>query len=165
MADYRRRRRRRRGHLGVERRSGRIHPLFLLLTAVGVVAIAFATLCPLELRPRLGDANVERFGAYFIVGFTAALAAPRRVTLVSVSLVVLAFGLEAAQRLAPGRDAVLTDAVVKGFGAMLGAQIGVMTFAGRRWLRGATQAYRASRRARRGGMRLQPNLPPTLSRL
>jgi hypothetical protein len=159
MAEHRRRRRR--GHTGFERRSGRPHPLFLALTAAATAAIAFWTLCPLSLRPHMASPDLERFAAYFILGVAAALAAPRRVTLVSISLVALAFGLEAAQRLAPGRDGLVGDAVVKGFGALLGAQCGVMTFAARRWLSRTWPGYRGSRLSRRAAGRLQTGLRPS----
>jgi hypothetical protein len=127
---------------GVERRKPKINPMFAGLAGLGILAIAYATLCPIGLRPHLASANTERFGAYFVLGFIAALAAPRRISVISVLIVLLAFGLEAAQLIIPSRDAALNDAIVKGFGGMVGAQCGVMTFSARRWLMRVAQPPR-----------------------
>ena len=47
-------------------------------------------------------------------------AAGRQAMGATIAIMALAFGLEAAQRLAPGRHAVLADAVVKAFGGVSG---------------------------------------------
>ncbi|HUO23476.1 MAG TPA: hypothetical protein VMU59_13250 [Caulobacteraceae bacterium] len=151
--------RRRKSYGGQERRATRIYPRYLVLAILGAVGIAAATLCPIEYRPHVASANVERFGAYFALGVMAALAAPRQQTLVALALVALAFGLEGAQLLVPTRDGTLPDAIVKAFGGMLGAQFGVLTFSVRRWLKQTWRQYMATRRSSsRSAMRYERSL-------
>ena len=119
---------------GPERRIAKPSPALLCLVALGVAAIAFATLCPIGLRPHLASANEERFGAYFVLGLIVSQAAPRRSGLVLSFLVLLALGLEAAQTLIPGRDGRFADACVKATGGVVGAQLGFMSYAVCRWL-------------------------------
>lgn len=121
-------------HSGPERRIAKPSPAVLCLAALCVAAIAFATLCPIGLRPHLASAEAERFGAYFALGLIVSQAAPRRSGLVLSFLVLVAFGLEAGQILIPGRDARFADACVKATGAVVGAQAGFTSFAVRRWL-------------------------------
>ena len=90
------------------------------LAALVFAGIAFATLCPQEMRPHLGNADVERFGAYFLLGVCASFAFPRRGSLVVFAVAIAAFGLEAGQLLVPGRDAVFSDACVKAMGGVWG---------------------------------------------
>jgi hypothetical protein len=119
---------------GPERRTTKPSPALLGLAALGVAAIAFVTLCPINLRPHFASADEERFGAYLALGLIASQAAPRRSGLVLSLLVLLAFGLEAAQTLIPGRDGRFADACVKATGGVVGAQLGFMSYAARRWL-------------------------------
>jgi hypothetical protein len=109
-------------------------PALLCFVTLCVAAIAFATLCPIDLRPHLASADEERFGAYFVLGLVVSQTAPRQSGAVLSFLVLLAFGLEAAQTLIPGRDGRFADACVKATGGVLGAQIGFMSYAVRRWL-------------------------------
>ena len=88
--------------------------------ALGVAAIAFVTLCPVALRPHLANAGVERLAAFALLGALISRAAGRDAMGATAAVMVLAFGLEAAQRLAPGRHAELADAVVKAFGGVSG---------------------------------------------
>jgi VanZ family protein len=106
--------------------SGLTWPFAALAGAV-FCAIAFATLCPQSLRPHLGPADIERFGAYMALGLCVACALPRRPLPVMAIVVVAAFGLEAAQRLVPGRDAHLNDAMVKATGGLCGAILGLLS--------------------------------------
>jgi hypothetical protein len=119
---------------GPERRIAKPPLVLLCLVVLGVAAIAFVTLCPIELRPHLASADEERFGAYFVLGLLVSQAAPRRSGQVLAFLVLLALGLEAAQTLIPGRDGRLADACVKATGGVLGAQVGFVSYAVRRWL-------------------------------
>ena len=119
---------------GLDRRNKKPSPALLCLTALGVAAIAFATLCPINLRPHFASADDERFGAYVVLGLIVSQTAPRRSGLVLSSLVLLAFGLEAAQTLIPGRDGRFVDACLKATGGVVGAQLGFMSYAVRRWL-------------------------------
>lgn len=117
-----------------ERRISRPSKLVIVLTCLCAGAIAYATLCPIGQRPHLANPDVERFGAFFVLGLFASFAAPRRPMLVLSLLVLLALGLEAAQMLIPTRDARLADACVKATGAVLGAQLGFTSWAFHRWI-------------------------------
>jgi VanZ family protein len=106
---------------------------FLLVAAV----IAFATLAPVELRPRTGHVHFERIFAYLLLGGSLSLAFPRKPALVIGALIVLACGLEYAQTFIPTRDGRIPDAVEKCVGAVIGAAmgLGVTRFCEkRRWL-------------------------------
>jgi hypothetical protein len=120
--------------LGRERRIAKPSRALLCLVALGVAAIAFVTLCPIDLRPHVASADEERFGAYFVLGLVFSQAAPRQSGAVLSFLVLLALGLEAAQSLIPGRDARFADACIKATGGVLGAQFGFVSYAVRRWL-------------------------------
>lgn len=107
-------------HAGRERRRAKPSPAAIALAALGLLAVAFATLCPPDLRPHLADANLERLGAYFVLGGLFAFAAGRRVIAATAAIVLLAVALEAAQRLVPGRHGQIADAAVKALGGDLG---------------------------------------------
>ena len=119
---------------GPERRIAKPSPALVCLVALGVGAIVFVTLCPIGLRPHFASADLERFGAYFGLGLLVSQAAPRRSGVVLALLVLLALGLEAAQTLIPGRDGRFVDACVKVTGGVVGAQVGFVSYATRRWL-------------------------------
>lgn len=98
----------------------------LMVLAWGLLLlIVFWTLGPIADRPRLGPPQLERFGAYFLLGgaFSVAYARPR---LVASALVLVAVGLEFGQLFVPHRDAGIPDAVAKATGAIVG--VGVGTF-------------------------------------
>ena len=48
---------------GPERRIAKPSPTLICLAVMGVAAIAFVTLCPINLRPHFASADEERFGA------------------------------------------------------------------------------------------------------
>ena len=122
-----------RTYSGPERRIAKTSTTLIALAGFGVLAIALATLCPIGLRPRLGPPDLERFGAFFVLGLIVSQAASRRPMLVLALMMLLAFGLEGAQLLIPGRDGRFSDACVKATGGVLGAYLGLMSFAIRRW--------------------------------
>jgi VanZ family protein len=93
---------------------------FLVVAAV----IAFATLAPIELRPRTGHVHFERVVAYMMLGGSLSLAFPRKPVLVVSALIILACGLEYAQTFIPTRDGRIPDALEKCIGAVIGAAIG-----------------------------------------
>jgi hypothetical protein len=107
-------------YAGPERRLAKPSTAVIGLALLGVAAIAVVTLCPIGLRPHLASANVERFGAYLVMGALISRAAGRRALAATVLVMVLAFGLEAGQRFAPGRHSQIADAVVKAFGGVTG---------------------------------------------
>ncbi len=85
-----------------------------------LVFVIFATLSPIQLRPKTGHPVLERFGAFLLVAGAYTLALPRRAGLIAVFMVAAAFALEAAQQLSPTRDPDVRDALVKSFGALVG---------------------------------------------
>jgi VanZ family protein len=119
---------------GPERRRAKPSGLLIALAILGASVTGFVTLCPISLRPHLWSANHERFFAYFVLGALIALAAQRRWLGALALVVFLAFGLEAAQRLVPGRHAVLSDATVKALGGVLGCAAAQFSFPLRRLL-------------------------------
>jgi hypothetical protein len=107
-------------HAGRNRRRARPSKAVVAAAALGVAAIAFVTLCPIGLRPHVMSANLERLAAYLALGVLISRAAGRRALAAMVVVVVLAFGLEAAQLLAAGRHARLAEAVGKAMGGVTG---------------------------------------------
>jgi hypothetical protein len=106
----------------------------LILACLMLAAIVFVTLSPIHLRPQTGHPNLERFGAFLVLGAAYTLALPRQAGRVALFMVVGAFALEAAQRWAPTRDPDLRDALVKAFGALAGVAIGRLVDVGlERW--------------------------------
>jgi len=128
-----------------ERRLARPSPRWMGLTAFGLLAIAFVTLCPIWMRPHLAGGDEERFAAFLALGFLAGRAAGRRGLAATAAVVLLAFGLEYAQELAPGRHAALSDAVVKALGGVVGVAAAQISFALWRGLRRAARRLAASR--------------------
>jgi hypothetical protein len=123
-----------RPYTGPERRITRPSPMFIALALLGLAGIIFATLCPIGLRPHFADANQERFGAYFCLGFLFAMVGRRRWLTVTAFVIVVACVLEAGQLLVPGRDARLEDAAFKAMGGVLGSTAGYLSFPLRRLL-------------------------------
>ena len=128
-----------------ERRLARPSARWMGLTALGLLAIAFVTLCPIGMRPHLAGGDEERFAAFLALGFLAGRAAGRRGLAATAAVALLAFGLEYAQELAPGRHAALSDAVVKALGGVVGAAAAQLAYPLMRRLRGG-----AGRAADRG---------------
>jgi len=111
-------------------------PQFLRLLAVvaawGLLGgIVLATLGPQRLRPHLGDAQLERFGAYFLTASAFVLAYPRRPLVIAVASATIAVVLELGQFFAPGRDPGFPDAIAKALGGIAGALL--MACAWRLW--------------------------------
>ena len=89
--------------------------------------LAFVTLSPIGLRPITGaSADLERFGAFALVGLVFAIAYPRKILLIAVLVLGSAVTLEALQMLAEGRHARLGDTAVKLLGGGMGVAVGWM---------------------------------------
>ncbi|WP_394761011.1 VanZ family protein [Phenylobacterium sp.] len=117
---------------GPDRRLARPSPVVVGLAVLGAAAIAFVTFCPIGMRPHLASPDAERFAAFFVLGGLIALAAGRRWVSATVAVVALAFAFEAGQLIIPGRDAMLSDAIVKALGGVCGCAVGQAFFALRR---------------------------------
>lgn len=94
--------------------------IFLSLSLALIALVTFATLSPLGLRPHMGGATVERFGAFGLIGFALGMTFPRRFWLVLGIVIVTALGLELLQLLTPDRHGRLIDAWVKLAGGVAG---------------------------------------------
>lgn len=94
--------------------------LALALAWALLLLIVFWTLGPVSDRPHMGGAQLERFGAYFVVGVLLSVGYDRPAA-VGFFLAVFAVGLELGQNLVPGRDARLVDALAKVLGGILAA--------------------------------------------
>ncbi|MBZ9761572.1 VanZ family protein [Mesorhizobium sp. CA8] len=91
------------------------------LAALALLAlITFATLSPIQLRPHLGDANMERALAYVLLGLTLAIGFPSRLTQTVLFVCAVAGVLEFLQLLDPGRHARVVDALVKAAAGVVG---------------------------------------------
>lgn len=99
---------------------------FFRLAAWLVLAlILIVTISPIQFRPITGEpADLERFVAFFLVGFLFALAYPRHWIAVLLLTIGCAGMFELMQRLAPGRHGEFADFVFKAVGAMAGVCIG-----------------------------------------
>lgn len=102
--------------------------LFRIAAWLTLLSILIVTISPIQFRPIASQsADLERFTAFFLVGFLFALAYPRQWVAVLILTVVSAGMFELIQRLAPGRHGEFADFVFKAVGAMAGVCIG-------RWL-------------------------------
>lgn len=96
--------------------------------------VVFATVSPIEMRPRdFLPVNVDRAGAFAVMAFLFVIAYPRHWKLCAVLLLIGAGGIELLQLLAPSRHAHAHDALIKAGGAAIGCVIGwsVNRFCGR----------------------------------
>ncbi len=105
----------------------------LVLALLG--GIVFATLCPINWRPHLGDATLERFFAFYALGAALCLFLPRRWPAALGFMVFVAVSLEGGQMFAPGRDPHASDALVKALGGVAGVLSVTALFAAGRNLR------------------------------
>lgn len=95
------------------------------IAALALLAIiVFATLSPIQLRPHIAEANVERALAYMLLGFALALGFPSRLYQAVIFVVVTAGMLELLQIFDPGRHARLADALVKALAGVVGIVVG-----------------------------------------
>lgn len=107
-----------------------------------VAALVFVTLAPIELRPVIADATVERAAAYGLLGLLFALAYPRHRLLALVVVVAVAGLLELGQLLTESRHGRVPDFAVKAVAAGLGVLAAHAAL--------TVQAWRERRAARSG---------------
>ncbi|WP_111542437.1 VanZ family protein [Mesorhizobium kowhaii] len=86
--------------------------------------IIFATLSPIQMRPHIAEANVERALAYVLLGFVLALGFPNRLYQAAIFVVATAGVLELLQIIDPGRHAQFADALVKASAGVIGIVAG-----------------------------------------
>ncbi|WP_246688687.1 MULTISPECIES: hypothetical protein [unclassified Mesorhizobium] len=100
------------------------------LAALALLAsIIFATLSPIEMRPHMGGANMERALAYVLLGLALALGYPARLMQTMLFVCAVAGVLELLQAIDPGRHARLHDALLKAVAGLVGIAIGRMVLA------------------------------------
>ena len=94
-----------------------------------LACIVFFTLGPVGFRPRLiaGEANLDRFAAYFVLAVLFAWAYPHRLLSMGCLVLLSAISLEALQLLTPDRHGHIEDLVIKLLGAAVGLQLGMLT--------------------------------------
>lgn len=96
-----------------------------LMVGCGLVAIAIFTLLPIEWRPLTAlPGNFERAASFLIFGILLALAFPRHLFAVAVTVVLAAGALEVLQLLAPGRHPRRYDIWIKGISGITGVTVG-----------------------------------------
>jgi VanZ family protein len=95
--------------------------IIIILAWSTLLAIAFATLSPIGLRPHVGNVSGERFWAFAAVALLFGVAYPRHLWLVTILVGGTAVGLEVLQHLTPDRHGRIPDALVKLAGALSGA--------------------------------------------
>jgi len=99
-------------------------------------ALVAVTLGPIGYRPRTPfSVDIERAGAFFVVGLAFALAYPRHVWWAVAFVIAGAVGLEWLQNLRPDRHGRESDALVKIVGATLGLGLGWILEAAWEWRR------------------------------
>ena len=86
--------------------------------------IIFSTLSPIQMRPHIAQANVERALAYVVLGFVLALGFPNRLYQAAIFVIVTAGVLELLQIIDPGRHAQFADALVKASAGIVGIFVG-----------------------------------------
>ena len=105
-------------HAAVHTDPQRAAALLAWSLAVGLIVVTWG---PQEIRPRISNPDVERFGAYFLTAAMFVAAYPKRALTIALASVVFAVALELGQFLAPGRDPHVSDAIVKSLGGLCGA--------------------------------------------
>jgi uncharacterized membrane protein len=104
-----------------------LHRLLAIASWTALALIIFVTVSPLEMRPVVtADPDIERFGAFAVLGVLFGLAYPRRLV-IDASFVVLAAGvLEAIQLVTRDRHGHLADAFVKAAGGAFGVAVALI---------------------------------------
>ena len=82
--------------------------------------VVFWTWGPVRFRPSFGHPNLERFAAFFVLAALTALIYRFRRWLLGFAIAAAAIILEVGQQFIPGRDARVSDAMVKVAGAVIG---------------------------------------------
>ena len=88
--------------------------------------IAFVTLSPIGLRPKIADPTLERFAAFAVLGLLLGMAYPSRRALFAALIIAAAVALEFLQLFIPDRDAVFVEMLVKAAGGLVGVGFAVI---------------------------------------
>lgn len=91
--------------------------------------IAYSTMSPLDLRPRIGHlVHLERFGAFGLLGLLFAIGYPGRLGRVLLLVIATAVGFELLQMVSADRHARVADLAVKLLGGACGIFAGWLLF-------------------------------------
>jgi hypothetical protein len=114
----------------VDYEAAMVQRISMIVGWLALIAITFATLSPIGLRPSVASASphLEHFAAFCLVGLAFALGHPNRILLVVIIVASAALGLEVLQFLTPDRHARAVDAFVKALGGISGICIGQTLF-------------------------------------
>ncbi|MGY4502595.1 VanZ family protein [Bradyrhizobium sp. GM24.11] len=97
-----------------------LRKLVVLAAWITLGLIVFVTLSPIGLRPETGSVELERFGAYGLLGALFVFGYPHHFTRVMTLILAMAIGLELLQHITPDRHGHLADAVEKLVGGFAG---------------------------------------------
>jgi VanZ family protein len=100
---------------------------FIIVAAWIVFAgIAFVTLSPIGLRPKIADPDLERFAAFAVLGLLLGMAYPGRRAAFALIIVIAAVLLEALQLFIPDRDGEFLDMLIKAAGVLAGMGVAII---------------------------------------
>ena len=98
-----------------------LHKLVAIAAWASLAFIAYATLSPIQARPKISSsADLEHIVAFAVTGLLFCLAYPRQVVFVCFIVLGSAVLLECFQTLTPDRHGTLLDASEKFVGGALG---------------------------------------------
>jgi VanZ family protein len=98
-----------------------LHKLVAIAAWALLAFIAYATLSPLQARPKISSsADLEHIAAFAVTGLLFCLAYPRHIVRVCLIVLGSAVLLEYSQTLTPDRHGTLVDASEKIVGGALG---------------------------------------------
>jgi VanZ family protein len=97
-----------------------LHKLTAITAWASLAFIAYATLSPIQARPKISSADLEHIIAFAVTGFLFCLAYPRQIVRVCFVVLGSAVLLEYLQTLTPDRHGTLGDASEKILGGVLG---------------------------------------------
>jgi VanZ family protein len=98
-----------------------LHKLVAIAAWASLAFIAYATLSPIQARPKISSADLEHIGAFAVTGLLFCFAYPRQIDKSCVYVVPgSAVLLEYLQTLTPDRHGTLVDASEKIVGGALG---------------------------------------------
>jgi VanZ family protein len=97
-----------------------LHKLVAIAAWASLAFIAYATLSPIQARPKISSADLEHIVAFAVTGLLFCLAYPRQIVRICFIVLGSAVLLEYLQKLTPDRHGTLLDAFEKLVGGALG---------------------------------------------
>jgi apolipoprotein N-acyltransferase len=97
-----------------------VHKLLAIAVWASLAFIAYATLSPIQARPKISSADLEHIVAFAVTGLLFYLAYPKQIVRVCCIVLGSAVLLEYLQTLTPDRHGTLLDASEKLVGGAIG---------------------------------------------